>query len=106
MAPSPQPFGHTRLIRFRWLEVCSGCVYGLPTRKVQQEASTRLLRFYNSLLHFKPYRSRGFGVCGEGLNPNLTPEPRGPELGLGVCGLRNENLKLGPGVLPEARARW
>ena len=82
------------------------CVCVLLARKVQQEGSTRLMRFYNSLLHFKPYRSRGFGACGEGLNPNLTPKARGPELGLGFCGLRNENLKLGPGVLPEARARW
>ena len=43
------------------------CVCVLLARKVQQEGSTRLMRFYNSLLHFKPYRSRGFGVCGEGL---------------------------------------
>ena len=68
-------------------KVCHGCVYGLPTRKVQQVASTRPLRLYNSLLHFKPYRSRGFGVRSEGFNPYL--KAQGPALDLGFCGPRN-----------------
>ena len=53
-----------------------------------------LLRFHTSSHQFNPYCSRGFAKAW------------GPELGFEFYAPRNENLKLGPGVLPEARARW